>query len=153
LLIGLFAQAGIAEETLFRGYLFGHLRRRHTFWRTAALSMPPFVAVHLTMFVHLPWPVALASLLLAATIACPLAWLFELGGRTIWAPALLHAVVQGALKLVVVTEGSGLALAWTWMAACAVLPWSVFLLRPAARRRTTAPPPPPHRTDSPRRAA
>lgn len=132
LLVGLVAQAGIAEETLFRGYLFGHLRRHHTFWRAAALSMPPFVAVHLMMFVHLPWGVALTSLLLAATISFPLAWLFELGGRTIWAPALLHAVVQGALKVVVVTEASTTTLAWLWMAACAVIPWSVFVLRPGS---------------------
>jgi membrane protease YdiL (CAAX protease family) len=33
LLPGLFAQAGIAEETLFRGHLFGHLRVRRSFWR------------------------------------------------------------------------------------------------------------------------
>jgi membrane protease YdiL (CAAX protease family) len=47
LLPGLFAQGGIAEECLFRGYLFGHLRRERSFWRAAWLSVPPFVAVHL----------------------------------------------------------------------------------------------------------
>ena len=43
LLPGLFAQAGIAEEVLFRGYLFGHMRVGRTFWRAAAVSMLPFV--------------------------------------------------------------------------------------------------------------
>ena len=47
---GLFAQAGIAEELLFRGYLFGHLREGRSFWRAALLSMPPFLAVHLLLF-------------------------------------------------------------------------------------------------------
>ena len=38
LAIGIFCQAGIAEETLFRGYLFGHIRQRHTFWKAAAFA-------------------------------------------------------------------------------------------------------------------
>ncbi len=57
---GLFAQAGVAEETLFRGYLFGHLRRGRSFWRAASVSMLPFVAVHLFLFFTMPWPIALA---------------------------------------------------------------------------------------------
>jgi membrane protease YdiL (CAAX protease family) len=32
LLTGLFAQAGVVEETLFRGYLFRHLRVTRSFW-------------------------------------------------------------------------------------------------------------------------
>ena len=58
LLPGLFAQAGIAEEVLFRGYLFGHVRVGRTFWRAAAVSMLPFVSVHLILFFSMPWPIA-----------------------------------------------------------------------------------------------
>ena len=58
LLPGLVAQGGIAEEALFRGYLFGHLRKGRPFWRAAGLSMWPFTAAHLIMFVTMPWPVA-----------------------------------------------------------------------------------------------
>ncbi len=47
--LGLFAQAGMAEEVLFRGYLFGHLRRGRTFWHAARLSLLPFVAVHVLL--------------------------------------------------------------------------------------------------------
>jgi hypothetical protein len=36
------------------------------------------------------WPVALAAVGLAVVLSFPLAYLFELGGRTIWAPAILH---------------------------------------------------------------
>ena len=66
---GLFAQAGIAEEILFRGYLFGRLRRGRSFWRAAWLSMIPFVGVHLLLFFTMPWPVALAALLLSVARA------------------------------------------------------------------------------------
>ena len=85
---GLFAQAGIAEEVLFRGYLFRHVRAGRTFWRAVGLATLPFVAVHLILFATMPWPIALAAVLLSALIGAPFAYLFELGGGTIWAPAL-----------------------------------------------------------------
>lgn len=135
LLPGLFAQAGIAEEILFRGYLFGNLRRSRSFWRAALLSMPPFVAVHLWLFVSLPWPLALAASGLALATVLPLARLFELGGGTLWAPALLHFVIQATLKILVLEDGSRTALPLLWMAACAVLPYLVFALpRPGTGR-------------------
>lgn len=128
LLPGLFAQAGIAEETLFRGYLFGHLRRGRSFWRAATLATVPFTLVHLILFATMSWELALASVLLAVVISFPLAYLYELGGRTIWAPALVHFVVQGALKVVVVSGGASGSLPLVWMAASAVLPYLVFLV-------------------------
>jgi membrane protease YdiL (CAAX protease family) len=128
LIPGLFAQAGIAEETLFRGYLFGHLRPGRSFWRAAAVSMLPFVAVHLFLFVTMPWPIATASLLLAVVISFPLAHLFELGGATIWAPALLHFVVQGTVKIVVMSGVSASTFALVWIAASAILPMLVLLI-------------------------
>ena len=95
---GLFAQAGVAEEVLFRGYLFGRVRRGRSFWRAASLSMLPFVAVHLLLFATMPWPIALAALILAVVLSFPLAHLFELAGSTMWAPALLHFVIQGTSR-------------------------------------------------------
>ena len=130
---GLFAQAGIAEEVLFRGYLFGHLRRGRSFWRAATISMIPFVVVHLLMFLTMPWPVAVASLFLAVVISFPMAQLFELGNMTIWAPALLHFVVQGAVKTINVTGDSSEAFPLVWIAASAVIPvLALFVRRPAS---------------------
>ncbi len=130
---GLFAQAGIAEEVLFRGYLFGHLRRGRSFWRAATISMIPFVVVHLLMFLTMPWPVAVASLFLAVVISFPMAHLFELGNMTIWAPALLHFVVQGTVKTVHVAGGSSGAFPLVWIAASAVTAaLALFVRRPAA---------------------
>ena len=132
---GLFAQGGIAEEILFRGYLFGHLRRGRSFWRAASLSMPPFVAVHLLLFLTMPWPIALAALVLSVVLSFPLAHLFELGGHTIWAPALLHFVVQATVKVVVVSGDSASVFPLVWMAASAALPMLVLLIP----RRSSAP--------------
>ena len=130
---GLFAQAGVAEEVLFRGYLFGHLRKGRSFWRAGILSMVPFVAVHLIMFLQVPWAVALAGLLLSVVIAFPMARLFELGGNTIWPPAILHFVVQGTLKVVDLSGEGATSFPLVWVAASAVIPLSVFLLPRQAR--------------------
>jgi membrane protease YdiL (CAAX protease family) len=130
---GLFAQAGIAEEVLFRSYLFGQVRVGRTFWRAAALSMLPFVSVHLILFFSMAWPIALASVLLAVAISFPLAYLFELGGKTIWAPALLHFVIQATVKLLLFSHGAE-SFALAWMAASAIVPLLVFTVkaRPSA---------------------
>lgn len=125
---GLFFQAGIAEETLFRGYLFGNLREGRTFWRAAILSAIPFAVVHIFLFFTMPFLVAAAAFLLAVVMSFPFAYMFELGGRTIWAPALLHFVVQGAIKLVTMPDDALQSLAIVWMAACAIIPWCVFLI-------------------------
>ena len=79
------------------------------------------------MFVTVPWPIALASIVLAAILSFPLAYLFELGGRTVWAPALVHFVVQGAVKVAVPVEESP-RFPLVWIAASATLPFAAFLI-------------------------
>jgi len=135
LLPGLFLQGGVAEETLFRGYLFGHLRRTRPFWRAALLSMPPFLVVHLMMFTYMDAAVATAATLLAISISFPLARLYDLAGRTIWAPAIVHFVIQGSVKVIVPAEGKQMALGIAWMALCLVVPWVVFAL-PKSRQNS-----------------
>ena len=126
LLPGLFAQAGIAEEALFRGFLFGRLRQGRSFWYAATLAAVPFVLVHLILFATMSWTVALAAVLLSTIVSFPLARLFELGGHTIWAPALMHFTVQGAIKVVELPADSALPI--VWMAASAIIPFTVFLV-------------------------
>ena len=121
LLPGLFAQGGIAEEVLFRGYLFGHLRRGRTFWRAAWLSMVPFVAAHTFLFFTMPWPIASAALLSSAALSFPLAHLFELGKNSIWAPAIVHFVIQGTVKIVIVSGEAAPSFPLVWMAAGLVI--------------------------------
>jgi membrane protease YdiL (CAAX protease family) len=139
---GLFAQGGVAEETLFRGYLFGDLRRRFPFWRAWFASMIPFVAVHLFLFLTMPWPVATASVFLAVTTSIPLSHLYELGGRTIWSPALLHFTIQSVPKLFISADGAGLTFPLTWMAVCGTLPLLILLIRVRRSPRETVAPVP-----------
>jgi membrane protease YdiL (CAAX protease family) len=139
LLPGLVAQGGIAEECLFRGYLFGHLRRERSFWRAAWLSVPPFVAVHLLLFTYMPAPVAAAATLLSLVMSFPLARLYDLGRATIWAPALLHFVAQAAPKLAVVAADRTVAVGVGWMAVCALMPWVAFAVRRPRHRPSDRP--------------
>lgn len=128
LAIGLFAQGGIAEETVFRGFLFRRFREGRPFWRAAGLAAIPFIAVHLLIFFTSDFPIALASVLLAVSISFPLAWLFERSGNSIWPCALVHAVVQGSIKLVVADEAAFPMMAVLWMAISALAPWLFFLV-------------------------
>ena len=137
LVVGIFMQAGVAEEALFRGYLFGRLRERHPFWTATWLSMLPFALVHLVLFATLPLAIAAASFALAVVISFPLARLFELGGNTIWAPAVVHAAAQ-AIKLFEPSDAMGAGFAVGWMLLCALLPWWVFLVPSERTKRPHA---------------
>jgi len=129
LLPGLFCQGGIAEEVLFRGYLFGTLRSRYPFRRAAMLSTGPFLLAHLLLFLTMEWPIALAATALSLIVSFPLAHLFELGRRTMWAPALLHFSIQSPIKIVEMSGPAAAIYPLVWMGACAVIPWLVFLAR------------------------
>jgi membrane protease YdiL (CAAX protease family) len=133
LLPGLFAQAGIAEETLFRGFLFRHFREARSFGRATLLASVPFVLVHLWMFATMPWAIATMSVVLAAATSFSLAALFERGGGTIWGAALVHFLLQAVPKVLIV-EGNATAFVPVWIAAGMLLPFLAFVgFRPAAR--------------------
>jgi membrane protease YdiL (CAAX protease family) len=133
LALGILFQAGVAEELVFRGYLYGHLARRRPFWRAAMVSMGPFALVHAMLFLTLDWPVAAASLVLSVALAFPLAHLFELGFRTVWVPALVHAVIQAGPKLIVVDDA---LFPLIWMLVSLAIAWCSFLCpRPTATAR------------------
>ncbi|MGE0788664.1 MAG: CPBP family intramembrane glutamic endopeptidase [Sandaracinaceae bacterium] len=129
LLPGLFAQAGIAEEVLFRGFLFRRVRGEGSFARGAARAVLPFALAHVVLLFSMDASVALVAVLLSITISIPLSWLFERGGGAVWPAAVLHCTVQGSIK-VVETDGSAIQLAIAWMAFAAVAPFIVFSLRP-----------------------
>lgn len=128
LLPGLFAQAGVAEEVVFRGTLFGRLRVGRTFWRAAGLSIAPFALAHLPLFATMTLPVALAAVLLSVALSLPFAHLFELGGGTIWPPAILHAVIQAVPKVLIVSGDTASMFPLVWMTASAVVSASVLLI-------------------------
>jgi membrane protease YdiL (CAAX protease family) len=126
LMLGIFAQGGIAEELVFRGYLFGHVRRTCPFWRATLISAIPFAFVHITLFLTSPWAIALTALIMSVAMTFPLSWLYELGGRTIWPPAVLHTVVQAVPKLV---APDGATFPIVWMIGGMIIAWSAFFVR------------------------
>jgi membrane protease YdiL (CAAX protease family) len=128
LALGIFAQAGIAEETVFRGFLFRHVREGRSFWRAAMIAAVPFVIVHLMLFWTMEPILAAVSLAVALSLTFPFAAIYERAGNSIWPSAILHAVIQGAIKLVVVPDESFIQLAVIWMVVTSIVPWSVFLL-------------------------
>lgn len=82
--IALVILAPIAEEVLFRGYLFGALR--------GMISFIPATLIVSALFglVHGQWNVALDTFVLSLVLC----WLREYTG-TIWAPIALHMVKNG----------------------------------------------------------
>ena len=89
-LVGIIAGVGIAEESLFRGYVFGFLRQSQSFWKAATFSMLLFGGMHLLLLLWLPFSLAIAAIILAILAAYPTAYLFENGNRMIWPSAILH---------------------------------------------------------------
>lgn len=135
---GLFFQGGVAEETLFRGYLFGHFRERHTYWKAASLSAIPFVLVHFILFYSNPWPIAAASILLAVIMSFPLSRLFEMAGNTIWPPAIVHFAAQAGVKLLVPAGDQAGLYPFFWIIACGIVPFGIFLF-PLGNKMRKAP--------------
>ena len=128
--VGVLLQGGIAEEVVWRGYLFRHLRAGRSFARAAALSAAVVGAQHLLLFATLPAPVAAAAVGVAVATSFAFARLFELGGGSCFGPAVVHAVVQGALKVVRVEGAESHVVALAWMAASVGLPLAAFLVPP-----------------------
>jgi membrane protease YdiL (CAAX protease family) len=129
LALGMLAQGGIAEEVLFRGFMYRHLRSTRTFWRAATLSAVPFAAAHVPLLFTLDTSVALLALAMAVAWSFPLAWLFDRAGGSIWPGALLHAVMQAGIKLIVDHSPAFQDLALAWVALGIAAPWLLFPLR------------------------
>lgn len=129
LALGMLAQAGVAEEVLFRGFMYRHLRSTRTFWRAATLSAVPFAAAHVPLLWTLDASVALLALAMAIAWSFPLAWLFDRARGSIWPGAILHAVIQSGIKVLVDDGAAFQSLAIAWVALGIVAPWLFFLLR------------------------
>ncbi len=89
---------GIAEEVIFRGFVFGRLRTGRSFVRAATLSAIVFAVVHLSNFLHgFSTQViigVITSTLFAFVLAYPASLLFERSGQTIWPFAITHVLID-----------------------------------------------------------
>jgi membrane protease YdiL (CAAX protease family) len=101
LLLGVFALHGLAEELVWRGYAFRRLRAGRSFWAAAMWTMPLIAVTHVPIMATMGPAVGIGALAVAAVTSMPLAYLYETGRRTIWAPAVVHTAID-SFKLVVI---------------------------------------------------
>jgi membrane protease YdiL (CAAX protease family) len=125
-LLGALLFHGLAEELVWRGFVFGHLRRTRTFWRAVAWSVPLIALTHVPIVVSNGLPVGLLATLTAAVTCLPFAYLWERGGGTIWAPALLHGLI-GSWQLFERANSDPYSM--VVMTASIIVPLAVFLFR------------------------
>lgn len=85
---------GLAEELVWRGFVFARLRRGTSFGVAVRRSMPLIALTHVPIVLGSGWLVGGLAVLTAAVTCIPFAYLWEHGRRTIWAPALLHALID-----------------------------------------------------------
>jgi membrane protease YdiL (CAAX protease family) len=122
--IGVFLQGGIAEEVIWRGFLFRHLWAGRDFWTAHTLTMGYMLAAHAVLFWSLDPLFAAAAIVITAAIVFPMCRVFELDRGAIWSVALLHAVVQGMPKLFEVPAEMA------EVGSLAIVGWAVLTLVP-----------------------
>jgi membrane protease YdiL (CAAX protease family) len=127
-LIGAVALNGIAEETLFRAFVFGHLRREgqgKTFRQAALISLLIFAAVHLFLFIQNPFIIGMLGTLIAVAAAFPLAYLFERAGFSIWPTVILH-VAAHVIRFVEIAEPFYMSAVMVWLLLQVAAPFLIF---------------------------
>jgi len=92
-LLGVLLFHGLAEELVWRGYVFARLRDHCSFAAAVWSSVPLIALTHTPMVFTDGWLVGTLATLTAAITCWPLAYLWERGGHTVWASALLHAMI------------------------------------------------------------
>ena len=65
--------------------------------------------------------IGLGAMTVAAVTSLPLSYLYEVGRRTIWAPALIHTAID-SFKLVVIPTGTAATLSLLLIAVSIVVP-------------------------------
>ncbi len=130
LAVGVFALHGIAEEVLYRAYLFRKLRNFGRFWKAAWLAVLFFTAAHIPIILNQGLLVGGMAVLLAVASSFPLSLLYEKGGNTIWAPAIVHFAIDTVIPILALgTMDSSSQLAVTiWMAVSMIVPYLAFFM-------------------------
>ena len=128
-LVGVMLFHGLAEELVWRGYVFARLRDNRSFAAAVWWSVPLIALTHAPIVVTDGWLVGALATLTAAITCWPMAYLWERGGHTMWAPVLLHGLI-GTWQLF--ERSNTPAFPMLVMAASITVPLLVFL--PAMRR-------------------
>jgi membrane protease YdiL (CAAX protease family) len=135
MVLGLWAFNGMAEELAWRGYVFGLLRPGRSFRRAVLLSMPIIAVTHVPIVISSGPVVGVAAMIVAAVTTLPLAFLYERGAATIWAPAMLHAAID-SFRVVTVPEEATTTFSLFVIVLALVVPLLVFPVDWALSRST-----------------
>jgi membrane protease YdiL (CAAX protease family) len=92
-LVGALLFHGIAEEIVWRGYVYGRFRRTAMFKTAVLRSMPLIALTHVPIIASNGLGVGTLAVVTAIITCLPFAKLYDRGGNTIWAPAILHGLV------------------------------------------------------------
>lgn len=92
-LVGALLFHGLAEESVWRGFVYRHLREGRTFGRAVLVTIPFIALTHVPIIATNGWLVGLLALLTAAVTCVPLAYLWDRGAATVWAPAIVHGMI------------------------------------------------------------
>ncbi len=125
LLIGVFAFHGLAEELVWRGYAFRRLREGRSFWGAAWWTMPLIAVTHVPIIATMGPAVGIGALAVAAVTSLPLAYLYETGRHTIWAPAVVHTAID-SFKLVVIPAAAVQTFSMLLIVAALIVPLLAF---------------------------
>jgi membrane protease YdiL (CAAX protease family) len=141
LLVGVILVNGITEEVIHRGFVFGHLQQEHSFVRAATLSALLFAAQHLYLIFSIGWISGLASVVLAALLAFPLAYIFARGGNSLGGPAILHTSSNAPMLILALPQSFVATALLPHMGVVLVSYYLVFVLyrfpvRPAVKAMT-----------------
>src|SRR4029078_5968130 len=79
ILVGLFAFHGLAEEMVWRGFVFRRLSEGRSFRAAVVWTMPLIAATHLPILFRSGVVVAVGALLVAAVTSVPLSYLYVIG--------------------------------------------------------------------------
>lgn len=133
-LVGVLLFHGLAEELVWRGFVFARLRDHRGFAAAVWWSMPLIALTHSPIVVTDGWLIGALATLTAAITCWPMAYLWERGGHTMWTPALLHGLI-GTWQLF--ERSNTPAFPVLVMGASIIVPLLVFLpgLRRTASRR------------------
>jgi len=135
LALGIFLMNGIAEEMIYRGYLFRRLREGRTFRRAVLLGIALHAVAHLPILAVAGVVVGLSAVLVSVATFPTYAYLYERGRSTVWAPALLH-FTSDTIKLVIaagaLADPAMQTATLLWLVVIAMVPYLMFAL-PARR--------------------
>jgi membrane protease YdiL (CAAX protease family) len=132
ILLGVILLNGVAEEVIHRAFIFGHLRETRSFRAAATISAIIFAAQHVYLLATTGTVAGMASVVLAFAVAFPLAFLYEAGGNSLSAPAILHTSSNAPMMLFVIPQTAG-EVTLSYMAVVLASMWLSFAFWPWLR--------------------